>query len=78
MNDKINTILYTCSLLHFRFRMYWGISYKCRCLDLYRVTLFFVNRVAVSEVKMSRQMTLGRFHRNAVMETKVPDFVKNI
>ena len=39
--------------------------------------------VAVSEDKMSRQTTLGRFgfnksisHRNTVMETKVPDFVK--
>ena len=38
--------------------------------------------VAVSEVKISRQTTLGRFglkksisHRNRVMETKVPDFV---
>ena len=41
--------------------------------------------VAVSEVKMSRQMTLGRFgfkksisHRNSVMETKVPDFVSTM
>ena len=38
--------------------------------------------VAVSEAKMSRQTTLGRFgfeksisHRNSVMETNVPDFV---
>ena len=41
--------------------------------------------VAVSEVKMSRQTTLGRFgfkksisHRNSVMETKVPDFVSTM
>ena len=41
--------------------------------------------VAVSEVKMSRQTTLGRFgfkksisHRNSVMEMKVPDFVSTM
>ena len=41
--------------------------------------------VAVSEAKMSRQTTLGRFgfeksisHRNSVMETKEPDFVSTM
>ena len=41
--------------------------------------------VAVSEVKMSRQTTLGRFgfkksilHRKSEMETKVPDFVSTM
>ena len=65
--------------------MYWGISYKFRSVSRYikycalAPSLF----VAVSEVKFSRQTTLGRFgfkksisHRNTVMETKVPNFVK--
>ena len=56
-------------------------------LDLYRVTLCTCTIAfrAVSEVKKSRQTTLGRFgfkksilHRNSVMETKVPDFVSTM
>ena len=67
--------------------MYWGINYKCsvsrsvsRYTDCARAPSLFVS---VRDVKMSRQMTLGRFgfkksisHRNTVIETEVPDVVK--
>ena len=86
---RLNIIFLNFSSWHFHFRIYWGINYKClvsRSVSRYIVhVLHWSLFVAVIEVKMSRQTTLGRFgfkksisHRNSVMETKVLDFVSTM
>ena len=67
--------------------MYWGINYKCSvsrsAVSRYNCARAPSLSVAVSEVKMSSQTTLGRFgfknsisHRNTLLKMKLPDFVK--
>ena len=75
-------------IVHVLHRLSLQSAISLNFIRLLRVETTRSNRMSfrlVSEVKMSRQTTLGRFgfkksisHRNSVMETKVPDFVSTM
>ena len=62
---------------HFRFRIYWGINYKC-------FVFRFVSRYIVLVLhRFSLQSARSKCHfkpdtRNSMMETKVPNFVSTM